>query len=107
MGGGGTLMLLELQVLGLFYYVGSVIIELSFVLNNFFHALRHPRLSVKLKSLCITRELIVGSLLRTRYGLSSLLNSPYESRVCDNIVVIFCFPSLVFYDSRCMMLPHM
>lgn len=80
MGGGGTLILLELQVFGLFYYVGSVIIELSFVLNNFFHALRHPRLSVKLKSLCITRELIVGSLLRTRYGLSSLLNSPYESR---------------------------
>jgi hypothetical protein len=47
-------------------------------LEKLFLALRHQKLSIKLKSLYIRGELIIGSLSRTRYGLGSLLNSPYE-----------------------------
>jgi len=47
-------------------------------LEKLFLALKNQKLSGKLKSLYIKGELIVGSLPRIRYGLGSLLNSPYE-----------------------------
>jgi len=67
-------------------------------LEKLFLALKNQKLSVKLKSLYIKGELIVGSLPRIRYGLGSLLNSPYEPSLwwyfCNFYFLIFLFSHL-------------
>lgn len=47
----------------------GVSINCQLCFNKLFFALRDIKFMVKLKSLCITRELIVGSLSRKRYSL--------------------------------------